>query len=61
MLTKIIPPIHGFLITVGFPAYPTLGEINKKVVGTYFSGKIVSDRVKKALKLFFNFKGRACG
>jgi pyruvate/2-oxoglutarate dehydrogenase complex dihydrolipoamide dehydrogenase (E3) component len=41
--------------------YPTLGEINKKVVGTYFSGKIFSDKVKKALKFFFNLKGRACG
>jgi len=41
--------------------YPTLGEINKRVVGTYFSGKIFSDKVKKALKFFFNLKGRACG
>lgn len=41
--------------------YPTLGEINKKVIGTYFSGKIFSDRVRRTLKLFFNFKGRACG
>ena len=38
--------------------YPTLGEINKKVVGTYFSGKIFSDKVKKALKFFFNLKGK---
>lgn len=41
--------------------YPTLGEINKKVVGTFFSPKIFSDRVKKGLKFFFNLKGRACG
>ena len=41
--------------------YPTLGEINKKVAGTFFSPKIFSDRVKKGLKLFFNLKGRACG
>jgi pyruvate/2-oxoglutarate dehydrogenase complex dihydrolipoamide dehydrogenase (E3) component len=41
--------------------YPTLGEINKKVAGTFFSGKIFSDKVKKALKFFFNLKGRACG
>lgn len=40
--------------------YPTLGEINKRVVGNYFSGKIFSDKVKKALKFFFNLKGRAC-
>ena len=41
--------------------YPTLGEINKKVVGNFFSGKIFSDKVKWALKFFFNLKGRACG
>ncbi len=40
--------------------YPTLGEINKRVAGTFFSPKIFSDRVKKGLKLFFNLKGRAC-
>jgi len=40
--------------------YPTLGEINKKVVGGYFSPKIFSDKVKKGLKLFFQLKGRAC-
>ena len=40
--------------------YPTLGEINKKVVGNFFSGKIFSERVKKALKFFFSLKGRAC-
>ncbi len=41
--------------------YPTLGEINKRVAGSYLSGKIFSDTVKKGLKFFFNFKGRACG
>ncbi len=41
--------------------YPTLAEINKRVAGTYFSEKIFSDKVKKGLKFFFNFKGRACG
>ena len=40
--------------------YPTLGEINKRVAGSFLSGKIFSDTVKKGLKLFFNFKGRAC-
>ncbi|MFZ5907777.1 MAG: dihydrolipoyl dehydrogenase family protein [Nitrospirota bacterium] len=40
--------------------YPTLGEINKKVVGNFFSGKIFSEKVKWALKFFFNLKGRAC-
>lgn len=41
--------------------YPTLAEINKRVVGNYFSGKIFSDKVKKTLKFFFNLRGRACG
>jgi pyruvate/2-oxoglutarate dehydrogenase complex dihydrolipoamide dehydrogenase (E3) component len=40
--------------------YPALGEINKRVAGSFLSGKIFSDTVKKGLKLFFNFKGRAC-
>ena len=41
--------------------YPTLGEINKRVAGSYFTPKIFSDRIKKGLKFFFNLKGRACG
>jgi pyruvate/2-oxoglutarate dehydrogenase complex dihydrolipoamide dehydrogenase (E3) component len=41
--------------------YPTIGEINKKVAGTYFTPKIFSDKIKKGLKFFFNLKGRACG
>ncbi|MBW1852338.1 MAG: FAD-dependent oxidoreductase [Deltaproteobacteria bacterium] len=41
--------------------YPTLGEINKRVAGTFFSPKIFSDKVKKGLKFFFHLKGRACG
>ncbi len=41
--------------------YPTLAEINKRVVGNYFSGKIFSARVQKTLKLLFSLRGRACG
>ena len=41
-------------------AYPTLAEINKRVVGNIFSEKIFSDKVKKALKFFFRFQGSAC-
>jgi len=41
--------------------YPTLGEINKRVAGSYLSPKIFSDKVKKGLKFFFHLKGRACG
>jgi pyruvate/2-oxoglutarate dehydrogenase complex dihydrolipoamide dehydrogenase (E3) component len=40
--------------------YPTLGEINKKVAGTFFSTKIFSEPVRRGLKLFFNLRGRAC-
>jgi len=40
--------------------YPTIGEINKRVAGSFFSPKIFSDRVQKGLKFFFNLKGRAC-
>ena len=41
--------------------YPTLGEINKKVAGTYLSSKIFSDKIKKGLRFFFHLRGRACG
>ena len=40
--------------------YPTLGEINKRVAGSMFASKIFSDKVRAGLKLFFNYKGRAC-
>ncbi|MEW6570672.1 MAG: FAD-dependent oxidoreductase [Nitrospirota bacterium] len=40
--------------------YPTLGEISKSVAGKYLSAKIFSDTIKKGLKFFFHFKGRAC-
>ena len=40
--------------------YPTIGEINKKITGTYFSPKIFSDKIKRGLKFFFQLKGRAC-
>lgn len=41
--------------------YPTLGEINKRVAGAYFSPKIFSENVRRGLKFFFHLKGRACG
>jgi len=40
--------------------YPTLGEINKRVAGSYLSPKIFSPTIQKGLKFFFNLKGRAC-
>jgi pyruvate/2-oxoglutarate dehydrogenase complex dihydrolipoamide dehydrogenase (E3) component len=50
-LSKIASAIHP---------YPTLGEINKRVVGAVFSPKIFSTTIRKGLKFFFNLKGRAC-
>ena len=41
--------------------YPTLGEINKRVAGTFLSRKLFSEKVRKGLRLFFHLKGRACG
>jgi pyruvate/2-oxoglutarate dehydrogenase complex dihydrolipoamide dehydrogenase (E3) component len=40
--------------------YPTLGEINKKVVTDFFAEKLFSDRVRKGLTFLFGLKGRAC-
>ena len=40
--------------------YPTLGEINKRVAGSFLSPKIFSKKVQKGLKFFFHLKGRAC-
>jgi pyruvate/2-oxoglutarate dehydrogenase complex dihydrolipoamide dehydrogenase (E3) component len=40
--------------------YPTIGEINKKVVGALFAPKIFSEKIQKGLKFIFNLKGRAC-
>ncbi|MEN8189772.1 MAG: FAD-dependent oxidoreductase [Thermodesulfobacteriota bacterium] len=37
--------------------YPTLAEINKRVAGGHISSKIFSQRVRKALKLFFRLQG----
>ncbi|MCL7489520.1 MAG: FAD-dependent oxidoreductase [Desulfobulbaceae bacterium] len=50
-LSKIASAIHP---------YPTLGEINKKVVGSVYAPKIFSSTIKKGLKFFFSLKGRAC-
>lgn len=37
--------------------YPTLAEINKRLAGTFMSGKLFSERVKKGLRFFFQLKG----
>ncbi|ACV68784.1 dihydrolipoyl dehydrogenase family protein [Desulfohalobium retbaense] len=41
--------------------YPTLAEVNKGVVGKLLEPKLFSEKMQKALKFFFHFKGRACG
>ncbi len=51
-LSKIASAVHP---------YPTLAEINKKAVTSFYADKIFSGRVKKALAFFFSLKGRACG
>jgi hypothetical protein len=40
---------------------PILGEINKKVAGTYLSSQLFSERMKKRLRFFFTLRGRAGG
>jgi pyruvate/2-oxoglutarate dehydrogenase complex dihydrolipoamide dehydrogenase (E3) component len=64
LLNEWVAVLNGKLKLSGLASavhpYPTLGEINKRVVGNYFSGKIFSEKVKKTLKFFFHFKGRVC-
>ncbi len=50
-LSKLASSVHP---------YPTLGEINKKVVTDLFSKKLFSDPIRKGLTFLFNLKGRAC-
>ncbi len=40
--------------------YPTLVEINKRAVSSFLGNKIFSEKVRKGLTFFFNYKGRAC-
>ena len=37
--------------------YPTFAEINKRVTGSLLSPKLFSDRVRKALKWLFKYRG----
>lgn len=37
--------------------YPTYAEINKRVVGSIYSEKLFSDKVRKVLRFFFNYRG----
>ncbi|MEW5772821.1 MAG: FAD-dependent oxidoreductase [Thermodesulfobacteriota bacterium] len=40
--------------------YPTLSEISKRAAGDLLAPKLFSDTVRKGLRLFFDYKGRAC-
>ena len=64
LITEWVAALNGKVklstLAAAVHPYPTLGEINKRVVGSYFSPKIFSDKVQKGLKFFFNLKGRAC-
>jgi pyruvate/2-oxoglutarate dehydrogenase complex dihydrolipoamide dehydrogenase (E3) component len=50
-LTTLVGSVHP---------YPTLAEVNKSVASRYLQPKIFSEKIQKALKFFFHFKGRAC-
>jgi pyruvate/2-oxoglutarate dehydrogenase complex dihydrolipoamide dehydrogenase (E3) component len=64
LLSEWVAVLNGGLKLSGLAGsihpYPTLAEINKRVVGSVFSEKIFSEKIKKGLKFLFNFKGRAC-
>ncbi len=47
-LSKIAGAIHP---------YPTLSEINKKVVGSIYGEKLFSEKVKKTLRFLFRYRG----
>ncbi|CCH47469.1 dihydrolipoyl dehydrogenase family protein [Pseudodesulfovibrio piezophilus] len=40
--------------------YPTVSEINKRVAGSILSQKIFSEPVRKTLRFFFGYQGKAC-
>ena len=64
LLSEWVAVLNGKIklstIAAAIHPYPSIGEINKKVIGSYFSPKIFSETVRKGLKFFFHLKGRAC-
>ncbi|MDX9820692.1 MAG: FAD-dependent oxidoreductase [Syntrophales bacterium] len=50
-LSKIASAVH---------VYPTLAEISKRAAGSFFAGKLFSERTKGLLRFLFQLKGRAC-
>jgi len=65
LLSEWVAVMHGNIklstLASAVHPYPALGEINRRVAGNLLATKIFSEKVKKALKFFFNLKGRACG
>ena len=65
LLSEWVSALNGKVkistIAASVHPYPTLSEINKRVAGSLLSTKLFSDRVRKTLRFFFHFKGRACG
>jgi pyruvate/2-oxoglutarate dehydrogenase complex dihydrolipoamide dehydrogenase (E3) component len=65
LISEWVAVMHGGMklsrLASAVHPYPTLAEINKKVVGTFFSKKLFSEKVRKGLKFFFHLKGRDCG
>ncbi len=53
--------IRLFKLGTSVHPYPTLAEINSRVITGLMSEKIFSPRIKKALKFLFGYRGRACG
>ncbi len=64
LIGEWIGALHGGVklstIASSVHPYPTLVEINKRIAGKVLSSKLFSDRVRKWLRFFFHFKGRAC-
>ncbi|TAL17874.1 FAD-dependent oxidoreductase [bacterium] len=47
-------------IAGGVHVYPTLSEISKRAMGSYYAEKLFSERTKSLLTFLFNLKGRGC-
>ncbi len=65
LVSEWVAVVHGKVklstLASAVHPYPTLGEINKRVAGTFLASKIFSEKVKKGLRFFFHLRGRACG
>lgn len=63
LLAEWIAVVNGKLklstLAGAIHAYPTQAEINKRVVGQYFSEKLFSDKMRKALKIIHRYQGSA--